>query len=84
MLRIEAGADADAAIENAPSVDERFAQTLLDRAGNPQEAVLAIELGHHHGEFVTAEPGNGVAMANHSAQPFGEHLEEHVAGIMAQ
>ena len=72
------------AIEHATGIDEGRPHPFLDRARETHEVILALQVGNNDGEFVAAEPRDGVAGSHDRTQSLGEQLEQSVADVVTE
>ena len=84
VLRVEGDADAAGDAGFAVRQQKGFGEAGDERVGDLQRAGGFADIGHDHGEFVTAHPRHGVALANPSAQPLRDLLQQEVAGGVAE
>ena len=84
LLGGEDGADRDADPRLAVADDERLADDRDDPLAQPADVGLALRADLDDGEFVAADAGDRVGLAQQRAQPLADLLDELVAGIVAE
>ena len=84
FLAGEDGADRDADPRLAIADDERLADDGDDPLAQAADVGFALGADLDDGEFVAADAGDGVGLAQQRAQPVADLLDELVAGIVAE
>ena len=84
LLGGEHRADADSDPRLAVADDEGLADDVDDPLAQAADVGLALGADLDDGEFVAADAGDGVGLAQQRAQPLADFLDELVAGIVAE